>query len=89
MWLEEKTLLGIPTTHKVVDHSLNTVIHSPIHLFSKCILSTYYLPSTVLALHIKKKKINKKKMILGTNIDTDLVEEIMSHGVLREYNGKV
>ena len=28
-------------------------------------------------------------MILGTNILIDLVEETMTHGVLREYNGKV
>lgn len=28
-------------------------------------------------------------MILGTNILTDLIEETMFHGVLREYNGKV
>lgn len=32
---------------------------------------------------------NNKKMIPGTNPDVELVEEIMSPGVLREYNGKI
>lgn len=36
---------------------------------------------------VNKKK-NAQKMILETNIDIDLVEEIMSHEILREYNGK-
>lgn len=59
-----------------------------IHSFSHLVKFLRYLLFTKHCLGPEYIKVNKV-MILGTNILTDLIEETMFHGVLREYNGKV
>lgn len=85
-WFEEKTLLGIPVTavKKVAIHSFS---HLVIYPFTQ----NKFLRYLLFTKHCLGPEYTKviKVMILGTNILIDLVEETMTHGVLREYNGKV